>query len=51
MTRFLPFLALACFGLLLTSCQAPSPAPEPEVESIVKPQLAPEPDVEQINQE
>ena len=33
MTRFFPFRALACFGLLLTSCQAPSPAPEPEVDA------------------
>ena len=33
MNRFFPFLPLACFGLILTSCQAPSPAPEPEVDA------------------
>lgn len=33
MTRFLLFLVLACFGLFWTSCQAPSPAPESEVDA------------------
>ena len=33
MTRFFPFLVLVCFGLLLTSCQAPSAAAEPEVDA------------------
>ena len=33
MTRFFPFFALAYLGLLFTSCQAPTPTAEPEMDA------------------